>query len=110
MRHALVALLLCLPACRSAPSPTSIAEIRAELVSMRDRDQEIRHAMATAGWSELTPQQVHECERIDRENTARLKQIIDRIGWPTISRVGAQASSAAWLLVQHADAEPEFQH
>jgi hypothetical protein len=29
-------------------------------------------------------------------------------GWPTISLVGSEASRSAWLLVQHAYAEPDF--
>jgi hypothetical protein len=47
-------------------------------------------------------------DSIDHRNTARLKEIIKAIGWPTISKVGAEASNAAWLLVQHAYAEPDF--
>lgn len=47
-------------------------------------------------------------DSIDKRNTARLKEIVDQIGWPTISKVGADASHAAWLLVQHAYTEPQF--
>lgn len=46
---------------------------------------------------------------IDQNNTARMKDIIDQIGWPTISKVGKAASNMAWLLVQHADHDPVFQ-
>lgn len=46
---------------------------------------------------------------VDRSNTARLKEIIDQIGWPTRSKVGAEASYAAWLLAQHADLDLPFQ-
>lgn len=36
--------------------------------------------------------------------------MIDRNGgWPKISTVGEEASRSAWLLVQHADADPPFQ-
>jgi hypothetical protein len=45
----------------------------------------------------------------DHANTEWLKAVVDREGWPTISRVGAPASQQAWLLVQHADADPAFQ-
>ncbi|WP_404336473.1 DUF6624 domain-containing protein [Sphingomonas sp. MMS12-HWE2-04] len=45
----------------------------------------------------------------DRANTAWLKAKVAAQGWPTISAVGPPGSSAAWLLVQHADAEPAFQ-
>jgi hypothetical protein len=46
---------------------------------------------------------------IDRVNTERMKRIISQIGWPTISKVGKDASFNAWLLVQHADHDIEFQ-
>jgi hypothetical protein len=45
----------------------------------------------------------------DKENTARLTKIIDRSGWPTVTQVGQDGAHAAWLLVQHADANPKFQ-
>lgn len=47
--------------------------------------------------------------RVDLKNTKRLKKIIEKFGWPTISKVGKEASNAAWLLVQHADNDPKFQ-
>jgi hypothetical protein len=45
----------------------------------------------------------------DRNNTEWLKDIVARQGWPKISEVGKAASRQAWLLVQHADADPAFQ-
>jgi hypothetical protein len=45
----------------------------------------------------------------DHANTEWLKEIVRREGWPTISRIGLPASNQAWLLVQHADADPAFQ-
>jgi hypothetical protein len=46
---------------------------------------------------------------LDRRNAERLKEIVADIGWPTISKVGANASQCAWLLVQHADHDIDFQ-
>jgi hypothetical protein len=46
---------------------------------------------------------------LDRKNAQRLKEIIKGIGWPTISKVGVEASWAAWLIAQHADHNPRFQ-
>lgn len=43
------------------------------------------------------------------ENSEWLKSVLDRIGWFDISRFGASASQAAWLLVQHSDHDPAFQ-
>jgi hypothetical protein len=39
---------------------------------------------------------------LDEAHQRRLEDIIDRIGWPTIALVGAEASQAAWLIAQHA--------
>jgi len=38
-----------------------------------------------------------------------LKKIIKEIGWPVISKVGKEASQAAWLVAQHADHDVKFQ-
>lgn len=46
---------------------------------------------------------------IDKKNTAVLKKIIEKIGFPTIKMVGAKASKGAWLIVQHADKDVQFQ-
>lgn len=46
---------------------------------------------------------------IDVDNTNYLKKVVKRMGWPTISIVGQEASQAAWLLVQHADHDLAFQ-
>lgn len=46
---------------------------------------------------------------MDKKHTEKLKQIVQRIGWPTISLVGTEASNGAWLLVQHADHDLAFQ-
>src|SRR5207244_6160203 len=48
-------------------------------------------------------------EAIDADNTAWLKDVVRRHGWPGCSLVGAEAANAAWLLVQHADRDPAFQ-
>jgi hypothetical protein len=45
----------------------------------------------------------------DHANTEWLKEIVAKQGWPTISQVGETASQQAWLIVQHADAQPAFQ-
>jgi hypothetical protein len=45
----------------------------------------------------------------DHANTEWLKGVVAEHGWPRKSEVGEGAASAAWLLVQHADADPLFQ-
>jgi hypothetical protein len=50
-----------------------------------------------------------EAARIDRDNTAWLKDHLANHGWPGYDRVGREGSQAAWLLVQHADHDRAFQ-
>lgn len=71
-------------------------EIAKELSILRERDQLIR----TEGFFDNS---------VDKENTLKLKEIIEKIGWPGISKVGKLGASSAWLLVQHADLDVEFQ-
>ncbi len=47
-------------------------------------------------------------EPIDENNYRRMVEIIDEIGYPTISKVGKQASFSAWLIIQH-HPQGEFQ-
>lgn len=74
--------------------------IASEINAMAMTDQNMRQrALAENVWDET----------VDASNTARIKEIVYEIGWPTISRVGREASSNAWLLVQHADRDVAFQ-
>jgi hypothetical protein len=45
----------------------------------------------------------------DDANTEWLKGVVASQGWPTRAIVGDAAADAAWLLVQHGDADPAFQ-
>ncbi len=70
--------------------------ISAEIIAMSEADQ----AMRKSGVWDAS---------VDVRNTARIRQIIAEIGWPTISKVGKQAAQMAWLLVQHAGHDRDFQ-
>jgi hypothetical protein len=48
-------------------------------------------------------------ESLDSENTAELKKLLEIHHWFTISEFGLQADNNAWLLVQHADLDLDFQ-
>lgn len=50
-----------------------------------------------------------EVRRLATANAEWLKRMLARIGWFDISRYGAEASQAAWLIVQHADHDPAWQ-
>jgi hypothetical protein len=81
-------------------------ELRAELVERADRDQAARKSFrpghTMADWETLVAP-------VDRDNTARLREIISRHGWPGRQLVGDAGAHAAWLLVQHAPSELQEQ-
>jgi hypothetical protein len=80
--------------------------LRQELLRRAQEDQAARNAFIGDGLSVQAWEQV---KPVDRDNTAWLKQLITEIGWPGTSLVGVDGANAAWLLVQHADADPKFQ-
>ncbi len=94
-------------------SPTH-PDLAKELLAMRKPDQKLRIRyvkMLQSGkqnsnrFKKLTARLVE----TDRNNTARMREIVAQYGWPTYDLVGPRASSAAWILVQHADRSPLFQ-
>lgn len=71
-----------------------------ELACMAHKDQAMRRDYKKTGtWN----------KRLDRQNSKRMKQIIAKYGWPTITMVGKTGSRNAWLLVQHADHDLKLQ-
>lgn len=48
-------------------------------------------------------------EQLQRERTARAREIFELVGFPTAPAFDASASSDFWLLVQHSDNDPAFQ-
>jgi hypothetical protein len=81
--------------------------LRTELLAMRAEDLRVRQQLLDAG--ELGGQYVPRMEAIHKKNASRLGEIIATHGWPNESLVGPDAAEAAWLIVQHAIGEPEFQ-
>lgn len=81
--------------------------LRDEIVAMAAEDQKLRMALLADDSPDM--KLVHELEAVDKKNTARMKQIVAEYGWPGRSLVGSEASMKAWLLVQHASDDLEFQ-
>lgn len=74
----------------------ALQAIGAEIIAMSNVDQTMRRSEI---WD----------TSVDRKHTTRMQQIVAQIGWPTVSKVGRQASHMAWLLVQHACHDRDFQ-
>lgn len=83
-------------------SANNLPKIVEEINEMVKADQDLRARNLESGdqyWD----------DELDIKNTERMKVIVNEIGWPTISKVGSDVSFAAWLLVQHADHDVDFQ-
>ena len=80
------------------PEKAQLPQIAREINQMTHLDQEMRERDDNQ-WD----------ESVDTQNIKRMKEIVDQIGWPTTSKVGKESSHNAWLLVQHADFDVEFQ-
>ena len=102
------------------------ASLRQELLTMEKEDQQVRtavlKALAERGVSpgdskpitepavmKILLEQSGKMAAVDQKNRERLKKIMDKHGWPGRSLVGQDGAHAAWLLVQHADADLAFQ-
>ncbi len=107
------------PANTSAPSVKIDEELRKELLRMTKEDQDARRALIEVlSKKKITDPKValggempegKRVNTIDQKNTARMKEIVDKHGWPGKSLVGVDGANAAWLLVQHADKDRPFQ-
>lgn len=127
---AILFLLLCGVSARAddAPSsnPAKEPELRLELLCRVKSDQDARMALiawmkehgeaGTVNTDKLSAEDKavytklgEVVKKVDQENTDRLGQIVEKYGWPSNTLVGKDGSHAAWLLVQHADANTKFQ-
>ncbi len=111
-----------LEACRKARDEAlkSVKEpaLARELLERMALDQRARHALIaemakqpegdkSVPMDRLPPEL--DLRKIDPENTAFMKRTLEKHGWPGKTLVGEDAANAAWLLVQHADSDREFQ-
>lgn len=67
---------------------------------MREADQ------AAIRSNRSTPEKAQE---VFKQNLARLKEIVKVTGWPTLRDMDFEGTQSAWLLVQHADFDVDYQ-
>jgi hypothetical protein len=103
-----------------AEAPQAEDPLAAELFRRVDRDQAARHlfepeppgagkpASPLARYIFSFDLAAMTCG-IDHDNTGWLKDQLAAIGWFDLRKYGRRADQAAWLLVQHADRDPDFQ-
>lgn len=108
------------------PAPVEQPELRSELLRRTEVDQQVRQeqvkwmkdhgpkgianfaALGEAERAEFV-KLAAKMKAVDADNTKWLQEVVERHGWPGRTLVGKDGAKAAWLLAQHADADPEFQ-
>jgi hypothetical protein len=79
-------------------------QLREELLSLAGADQYFRRT-----WAGLDGDAIRAAMAAERARAARLAEIVDERGWPGAPMVGDEGTRAAWLIVQHADHDVDFQ-
>jgi hypothetical protein len=94
----------------------SVSWVKAKLAHMFDIDQYMRNfwreKLNRYEGAELKYFQLaflSRFEKMDRQCTADIQELLKIYDWFKISVFGAVADDQAWLIVQHADLQPEFQ-
>lgn len=98
------------PLAQPAYHPYQQSALRRELGEMIERDQQARAAfLATLHAGKPDPALEAAISQVDAANLARVREILDEVGFPTPEMVGRDGVSTYFLLVQHADDDPALQ-
>lgn len=81
-------------------------DIATQIINLKNADLQLRDQLIQS--RELDKGYHPEMEQLHNQNAALLNSIMDNIGYPTIDKVGEEASNAAWLIIQHAIGQPLF--
>lgn len=81
-------------------------KIAEEIIELKNADLELRDKLIQSG--KLFDGYNQEMEVLHNKNAEILNEIIEKIGYPTIEKVGEEANEAVWLVIQHSIGKPEF--
>lgn len=76
------------------------------LIELKNADLALRNKLIQNG--QLAASYNEEMKELHNKNASILDAIMDKIGFPTLAKVGEEASEAAWLVMQHAIEQPHF--
>lgn len=81
-------------------------DIPGRIIDLKNADLKLRDKLVRSG--QLGEGYNEEMEALHTKNAKILNDIVDTIGYPTIDKVGKEASAAAWLVIQHSIGQPGF--
>ena len=82
------------------------SKIAKEIIELQNADLELRNKLIRSG--QLFNGYNAEMEALHNKNAEVLNDIINKIDYPTIEKVGEEANEAAWLVIQHSIGKPKF--
>ena len=82
-------------------------ELLNQLENLKQNDIDTRNKLAEEG--RLYGMYAEEMQKVHIENAKALNDLIEKHGWPGISKVGPEGSRAAWLIAQHSICTPDLQ-
>ena len=81
-------------------------DIAKTIIGLRNADLALRDKLVMSG--QLGDGYNKEMADLHNKNAEILNDIIDKIGYPTIEKVGKEAGEATWLVIQHSIGRPNF--
>lgn len=97
-----------IPRYQASVESLTTEEIAEELREMVALDEQL--VRESTDFHTPTPAELARVSEIDRSHAKRLAEIVAVHGWPTRGLVGAEAAQGAFVVVQHAGHDPEFQN
>lgn len=81
-------------------------KISERIIELKNADLKLRNKLIES--RKLSEGYNEEMEKLHLHNASILNEIINEIGYPTVDKVGKEASEAAWLIIQHSIGSPDF--
>ena len=81
-------------------------EIAEKIIELKNADLEFREKLIESG--KFGEGYNKEMAEIHNKNAKTLNEIINKIGYPTLDKVGKEANEATWLIIQHSIGQPNF--
>ena len=81
-------------------------DIAGQIIALKNEDLKLREKLIESG--QLNDGYNKNMAELHNHNAEILNEIIDKIGYPTIDKVGKEGSDAAWLVIQHSIGQPPF--
>lgn len=106
MKILTISLTFLLTVCTVSTDKMEYPKIAKEIIELQYADLELRNTLIQKG--QLSDGYNEEMKALHNENAESLSKIIDKIGYPTVNKVGKEANEAAWFVIQHSIEQPVF--